>query len=124
MRFFGGEIDDIGAVANHNRKPGGVMNPNTHALMLFIAYRRIRRSIGRQPFQPKRMKVRMVVLALAGLAFVAMSTMAPVDGPRSVSPFAGAIGNPITTGVFFVEAGYYLTYYAGLLRRGSPQPAA
>lgn len=198
MRFFGGEIDDIGAVANHNRKPGGVMNPNTHALgataavvalMLFIAYRRIRRSIGRQPFQPTRMKVRMAVLALAGLAFVvvprgqvlilagaavgilagvalavyalkhtqfeftetgtfytghpyiglgiallfvgrlvyrfvAMSTMAPVDGPRSVSPFAGAIGNPITTGVFFVVAGYYLTYYAGLLRRGSPQPAA
>lgn len=171
------------------------MNPNTHAigataavvaLMLFVAYRRIRHAIGRQPLRPTRMKVRMAILTLASLAFVlvprgqslilvgaaagavagvalavyalkhtqveftetgifytshpyiglsiallfvgrlvyrfvAISTMAPVDGaPRSVSPFAGAVGNPITTAVFFVMAGYYLTYYAGLIRRGTP----
>lgn len=153
------------------------------ALMVFVAYRRIRRAIGRQALQPVRMKIRMGILAalsiafvvvphgqvliLAGAAagaaigiglavyalkhtqveftesgvfytghpyiglgiallfvgrlvyrFVLMSTTAPaMDSPRGVSPFAGAIGNPVTTAVFFVVAGYYLTYYAGLLRR-------
>lgn len=174
------------------------MNPNTQALgataavvalMLLIAYRRIRRAVGRQPFRPTRMKVRMAVLALASIAFVAvprgqtlimagaaagalaglalavyalkhtrfefteagtfytghpyiglgiallfvgrlvyrlavMSTAAPMGGPRSVSPFAGAVGNPLTTAVFFVMAGYYLTYYAGLIRRGTPPDRA
>ncbi len=174
------------------------MNPNPHAigataavmaLMLFLAYRRIRRAIGRQPFQPTRMKVRMAILTLASLAlvavprgqvmvlagvavgvivgvalavyalkhtqfeftetgtfytghpyiglgiallfvgrvvyrFVVMSTMAPAEGPRGMSPLAGMVGNPITTGVFFVVAGYYLTYYAGLLRRGTPPAMA
>ena len=45
----------------------------------------------------------------------ASAMMAP--GARSVSPFAGMVGNPVTTGVFFVMAGYYIAYYAGLLRR-------
>lgn len=42
----------------------------TVALMLFVAYRRIRRAIGRQPFQPTRMKIRMALLFLVSLAFI------------------------------------------------------
>lgn len=176
------------------------MNPNTHALgataavvalMLFAAYRRIRRTIGRQPFQPRRMKIRMAILALVGIAFVvvprgdalvllggaagavagvalavyalrhtqfefsesgtfytghpyiglgiallfvgrliyrfvlmSLSPALQAAGPRGASPFAGMVGNPVTTGVFFVAAGYYLAYYAGLLRRGASGPPA
>ena len=181
------------------------MNPHIHALivtaavaalMVFVAYRRIRRAIGRQRFQPTRMKVRIGILALlsitfivvphgqltilAGAAagavlgvtlaiyalkhtrfentetgtyytghpyiglgiallfvgrlvyrFVVMSTSPALQGAmqgagRTVSPFAGTIGNPITTGVFFVAVGYYMAYYAGLLRHGGasdPTPA-
>lgn len=158
------------------------------ALMVFIAYRRIRRAIGRQELQPLRMKIRMALLAAASIAFVVVphgdvlilaaaaagaaigmglavyalkhtrveftesgtfytghpyiglgiallfvgrlvyrfvliSTAAPaMEAPRGVSPFAGMIGNPVTTGVFFVVAGYYLAYYTGLLRRGPASP--
>lgn len=170
------------------------MPVNTHAivvtaaavaLMLFVAYRRVRRAIGRQRLQPTRMKVRVGVLFLVSAAFIVvprgdllilaaaavgavlgialavyalrhtqvettadgtfytghpyiglgiallfvgrliyrfvqMSTasamMAP--GARGASPFAGMVGNPVTTGVFFIVAGYYIAYYTGLLRRG------
>ena len=169
------------------------MNFNVHALgatagvvalMLFIAYRRIRRAIGRQPLQPLRMKLRIGLLALISVAFVVvprgqlpvlaaaavgaiagvalavyalrhtqfeftaegtfytghpyiglgiallfvgrlvyrfamMSTAPGIQGMRSASPFAGAVGNPVTTGIFFIMAGYYIAYYAGLLRRGT-----
>lgn len=39
-------------------------------LMVFIAYRRIRRAIGRQQLQPTRMRIRMGILALVSIAFV------------------------------------------------------
>jgi hypothetical protein len=158
------------------------------ALMLFAAYRRIRRAIGRQRLQPLRMKVRLGVLTLASVAFVVvprgdllilaaaaagavlgialavyalrhtqfeitadgtfytghpyiglgiallfigrliyrfiqMSTAPGMMGAaRGASPFSGMVGNPVTTGVFFVVAGYYIAYYTGLLRRDGETP--
>ena len=153
------------------------------ALMLFAAYRRVRRAIGRQRLQPTRMKVRVGILCLVSAAFilvprgdllilataavgavlgvalavyalkhtqveataegtfytghpyiglgiallfvgrliyrfVLMSSAGGMMAPsaRGASPFAGMVGNPVTTGVFFVVAGYYIAYYTGLLR--------
>lgn len=71
------------------------MNLNVHALgataavvalMLFVAYRRIRRTIGRQQLQPMHMKLRIGVLALASIAFVVV--------PRGQLPIlaAAAVG--------------------------------
>jgi len=39
----------------------------TAALVLFIIYRRFRRSFGRQPLSPRRMIVRMTILSVVGL---------------------------------------------------------
>jgi hypothetical protein len=156
------------------------------ALMLFVAYRRVRRAIGRQRLQPLRMKVRLGILTLASVAFIVvprgdllvfaaaaagavlgialavyalrhtqfeitadgtfytghpyiglgiallfigrlvyrfihMSTTSGMAG--GASPFSGMVGNPVTTGVFFVVAGYYIAYYTGLLRHdGGARP--
>jgi hypothetical protein len=159
------------------------------ALMLFVAYRRVRRAIGRQRLQPVRMKVRVGLLTLVSVAFIVvprgdllvlaaaaagtvlgialavyalrhtqyettadgtfytghpyiglgiallfvgrliyrfiqMSTGPGLTGAgaRGASPFAGMVGNPVTTGVFFVVAGYYIAYYTGLLRHDGGAP--
>ena len=43
------------------------------AVVAWAIYRRVRRTIGRQPFQPKRMQVRMGILALAGVVTLLFS---------------------------------------------------
>jgi len=43
------------------------------AVLGFAIYRRIRRTIGRQPLQPKRMQFRMFFFALAGIVALAFS---------------------------------------------------
>ena len=48
--------------------------------------------------------------------------------PSGVSPYAGLQQSPLTLGLFFLLAGYYVTYYAGVLRKAGalsvPVPAA
>src|ERR1700686_4064433 len=39
----------------------------TAALVLFVIYRRFRRSFGRQPLRPRRMIVRIAILSVVGL---------------------------------------------------------
>ena len=57
--------------------------------------------------------------------FVHMATTpGMVPDARGASPFAGMVGNPVTTGVFFVVAGYYIAYYTGLLRKDHGAPPA
>jgi hypothetical protein len=45
-----------------------------------------------------------------------------------VSPYAGLQQSPLTLGLFFLLAGYYVTYYAGVLRKaamlGAPSQAS
>ena len=43
------------------------------AVVAWAIYRRVRRTIGRQPLQPKRMQARMFVLGLAGVITLAFS---------------------------------------------------
>ncbi len=43
------------------------------AVVGFAIFRRVRRTIGRQPYQPRRMQVRMIVLGLAGAIALAFS---------------------------------------------------
>lgn len=43
------------------------------AVLAWAIYRRVRRTIGRQPLQPKRMQVRMSVLSLIGIITLAVS---------------------------------------------------
>ena len=43
------------------------------ALMLFAVYRRVRRNIGRQPVRPRRMQLRIALLALIGVIFAFIS---------------------------------------------------
>ncbi len=45
----------------------------TIALVGFAIYRRVRRTIGRQPFQPRRMQTRMIVLGIVGAIALAFS---------------------------------------------------
>jgi hypothetical protein len=150
-------------------------------LVGFMLYRRLRRTFGRQPFTPRRMALRMVLLsgvcvlllvgspvttvslaaAAAGLALgvgLAMVGLmhthveATVEGKfytpnkwiglavtalflgrlagrlftlseratqvaSGASPFSGVQRSPFTLGLFFLLAGYYVTYYAGVLRK-------
>ncbi len=53
------------------------------ALVVLIVYRRLRRSFGRQPLRPRRMTLRMILLAL--LAWY-----------HSATPLAAAFGKLIT----------------------------
>jgi hypothetical protein len=155
-------------------------------LVGFMLYRRLRRTFGRQPFTPKRMVFRMILLsavcvlllvgtpattaslgaAAAGLVLgVALAMVglmhthveATAEGKfytpnkwiglvvtalfvgrlagrlftiseratqlaSGASPFAGVQRSPVTLGLFFLLAGYYVTYYAGVLRK-APAPA-
>ncbi|HEX4481883.1 MAG TPA: DUF1453 domain-containing protein [Rudaea sp.] len=43
------------------------------AVVIFAIYRRVRRTIGRQPFQPTRMQVRMIILGVVGAIALAFS---------------------------------------------------
>jgi hypothetical protein len=151
------------------------------AVVAWAIYRRVRRTIGRQPLQPKRMQVRMAILALAGVLTLAFSlrsfelagslAVGGVAGallgyfgvrhtkfettPQgqfytphlyiglfvtvlflgrlayrfillyptmqaatkvSESPFAGYQKSPLTLAIFGIVIGYYVTYYAGVIR--------
>lgn len=164
------------------------------ALVVLAIYRRLRRSFGRQPLRPKRMTVRMVLLAvvaclllpealrsseflaadLAGAALgvglgiwgarrtrflmhdgrlhyvphtyagIAVSLLflgrlafrlvevyaqahvshaagaaaaTAVDASHAAFAPAGMVKSPLTAGVFFVLAGYYLCFYGWVLRK-------
>jgi hypothetical protein len=39
------------------------------------------------------------------------------EAASGASPFAGVQRSPLTLGLFFLLAGYYVTYYAGVLRK-------
>jgi hypothetical protein len=43
------------------------------ALVVFAVYRRLRRTFGRQPLRPKRMALRMVILAAIGASFLPLA---------------------------------------------------
>lgn len=58
------------------------------ALYAWAAYRRIRRNIGRQPFQPTRLGVRIAILTLVGGGFL----FAAAAGPASAAMEAGLGG--------------------------------
>lgn len=159
------------------------------AFVLLILYRRFRRNFGRQPLRPKRMIVRIVVLAVVcvlllaspfrGLAsdaaaaggavigialglwalthtkfetsaagrfytpngYIGMAVVALLIGrliyrlavvyplvhhavqqtaqnPQlQMTPFGAYQRSPLTLGIYFILAGYYICYYAGVLIR-------
>jgi hypothetical protein len=158
------------------------------ALVVFVIYRRLRRSFGQQPLRPLRMQMRIVVLliigcsllpsalrstaflsallagAAAGVALalwgaartrflkidqqlyyvphtytgIAVSLLflgrlvyrlvqayggthaIPAAGLDSANPAfapAGMLRSPLTAGLFFVVAGYYVCYYSVVLRK-------
>lgn len=158
------------------------------ALVIVAVYRRFRRTFGRQPLRPGRMKMRIALLAFVGVSLapialqsgafvsammvgaacgaalgvwgaqrtrfvtvaqrlhfvphtytgVAVSLLflgrlvyrlvqlylSPLSGPgaASVDSVAGSspasmVQSPMTLGLFFVLAGYYICYYALLLRK-------
>jgi hypothetical protein len=73
------------------------MDQKQITLMLMIAavgfaiYRRVRRTIGRQPFQPRRMQVRMIVLGIVGaLALLFSLRNIEVGGAMVVGLVGGA----------------------------------
>jgi hypothetical protein len=43
------------------------------ALVVFAVYRRLRRTFGRQPLRPRRMTLRMVILAILALSFLPLA---------------------------------------------------
>jgi hypothetical protein len=55
----------------------------TAALVLFIIYRRFRRSFGRQPLRPKIMAVRMMLLATVGI-LLAPAALRSMDGTLAI----------------------------------------
>jgi len=150
-------------------------------LVAFLLYRRLRRTFGRQPFTPKRMVFRMVLLcvvcvvllvrspatttslgaavgglvlglalAIGGLMHTKVEATAEgkfytpnkwiglaltalllgrlagrlftiseraTEAASGASPFAGVQRSPLTLGLFFLLAGYYVTYYVGVLKK-------
>lgn len=152
------------------------------ALVLFALYRRVRRTIGRQPVRPRRMQLRIGVLGIVGLMFALVAArdmnllgglLAGVAGglllgwfglrhtkfevtaqgrfytPHTYiglavsalligrlayrflavypamqaasradqDPFSSFTRSPLTLAVFGVLIGYYVLYYAGVLRK-------
>jgi hypothetical protein len=63
---------------------------------------------------------------LAGRLFTVSERATQVAS--GVSPYAGLQQSPLTLGLFFLLAGYYVTYYAGVLRKaaalGAPSAAS
>ena len=165
------------------------------AVLAFAIYRRVRRTIGRQPLQPKRMQFRMIFFALAGVITLAFSfrnielagsllggaaagaalgyfglrhtkfettsegqfytphlyvglfvtvlflgriayrfiflyPMMQAATKANESPFAEYQKSPLTLAIFGVVIGYYVAYYAGVIRESkrlasiSPPPNA
>lgn len=166
------------------------------AIVLLILYRRFRRNFGRQRLRPKRMVLRMVVLAVVcllllalpsrglasdtaaagGLAigialglwalvhtkfenseagrfytpngYIGMAVVALLIGrliyrfavvypllhsalhaaahnPQTqITPFDAYQRNPLTLGIYFILAGYYICYYAGVLIKSRTTQAA
>jgi membrane protein CcdC involved in cytochrome C biogenesis len=47
-------------------------------LILFIVYRRIRRTVGSQPFQPRKLKVRVGIFVAVGLLLLATGFLHPI----------------------------------------------
>jgi hypothetical protein len=150
-------------------------------LIIFALYRRVRRSVGRQPYQPRRLAVRAALLALvcavfaaihptlqglaaaaigaglgAGFGFYALRHTrfeSAVDGkfytphpyiglavaalliariayrftriggiipmtsqpPQNFEALNQIVANPLTMGVYFVMAGYYVYFYVGVI---------
>ncbi len=117
----------------------------TGALIVFILYRRIRRSIGRQKLAPRRMGLRIGLFAHTQFEatgegkfytphpYISLGVIALFIGriayrlllpggftPGAASPagmFAGIAANPITLGLNFVMSIYYNCFYAGVLRK-------
>jgi hypothetical protein len=150
-------------------------------LVAFALYRRLRRTFGPQPITPKRMALRMILLCVVSIGFLASmptavgfaaavvgtslgiilaayglkhtqfdvtpaarsytpnpwiglvvtalflgrlaARMFSVYEARTVaasgnSPAAGFQRSPLTLGIFFLMATYYVAYYAGVLRKG------
>jgi hypothetical protein len=56
----------------------------TAALVLFIIYRRFRRSFGRQPLRPKSMIVRMTIIATLGI-LLAPGALGSMDGALAIA---------------------------------------
>jgi hypothetical protein len=54
---------------------------------------------------------------LAGRLFTVSERATQVAS--GVSPYAGIQQSPLTLGLFFLLAGYYVTYYAGVLRKAA-----
>jgi len=82
------------------------------ALVVFAVYRRFRRSFGRQPLRPGRMSVRIALLAVVGCALLPMAMRSAQY--QNFAP-ASMVTSPLTVGIFFVLAGYYLWYYGWVL---------
>ncbi len=59
------------------------------AVVLFAIYRRVRRTIGRQPFQPRRMQIRMIVLGVFGAIALAFSLRDMEVGGAMVAGLVG-----------------------------------
>jgi hypothetical protein len=153
----------------------------TIALVAFAIYRRVRRTIGRQPYQPKRMQVRMMLFGVIGtiallfsfrnidvggamvaglvggaalglfglrhtkfettpqgqfytphtyiglfvtllllgrLAYrfiIVMPTM-QAAAQADANPYASFQKSPLTMAIFGIVIGYYIAYYAGVIR--------
>jgi hypothetical protein len=151
------------------------------AILAWAIYRRVRRTIGRQPLQPKRMQARMIVLGLVGIITLAFSfrdielagaLIAGIAAGAALgyfglrhtkfettpqgqfytphlyiglavtllflgrlayrfiflypgmqaaanvneSPFAAYQKSPLTLAIFGIVIGYYVAYYAGVIR--------
>lgn len=96
------------------------------ALVLFALYRRFRRMFGRQPLQPSRLKVRVVVMAIVVGLFAVRALHSPNVAAAGLGGFAvGAllayVGLRLTrfevmpAGIFYTPSGYIGIVLAALL---------
>lgn len=96
------------------------------ALALWVLYRRVRRNIGRQPLNARRMGGRIVLLAVIAVLMASGAThdvellgalLAGAAAQADRNPFAAYQKSPLTLAILGVVIGYYLLYYAGVLNR-------
>jgi hypothetical protein len=85
------------------------------ALIVFAIYRRFRRSFGRQALRPGRMILRMVVMEVPHAADAGGAYVADAANPSLAFAPTSMVRSPLTVGIFFVLAGYYLWYYGSVL---------
>jgi hypothetical protein len=83
--------------------PGNFTPPLIASFFIWAAYRRFRRNIGRQPLQPKRMVVRVVLMGLATLVVAAVSLL---HTPSLIS-----LGIALVLGVPLAMLGLHLTRF-------------